>query len=148
MPEQKPIGGTLPWATLLALLVAGGGAVFLLPQLESSRPSLPSPTHLETISEFDIPARSWQDPFKAVEDHFDTVDPAKADGGESYVVRLFGKTALAVEANRQPDTRPSRLRELQHERSRERDLRAHSIEKLTARGKSRFYPLAPAGQSR
>jgi hypothetical protein len=71
-------GGIMQWAAALAtVLVTVGGAALYVPPLVSSRPPTPSDVKSSVLGDEDVPARDWQDPFKAIAD-----EAAEAAGGE------------------------------------------------------------------
>src|SRR5687768_6259091 len=66
MSDSKGEGFTLPWPTIMTLLVITGGVWLSVDELTSSRPppGTPLPTP-ETHGYFDVDARLWQDPLAA-----------------------------------------------------------------------------------
>ena len=103
MAEQKGGGWSVPWPAVIALVVAGGGEFFLLPQLTSSRPGAEGGRRVETIAEEDVDARLWQDPFRAAREHRDAVDrkyPKAA--GKPSAVSFLGLPLFTVDPSPPP----------------------------------------------
>ncbi len=64
MPQQSA-GSSVPWPTLMALVVAVGGATLYFHPLTSDRPDF-SGGNAQSLGNEDVEARLWQDPFQAV----------------------------------------------------------------------------------
>ncbi len=64
--EPSKSGFNLPWANIVALLVAGGGLLTLIPSLRTSRPPDPGGASMPVFGDQTVDSRLWQDPFEEV----------------------------------------------------------------------------------
>ncbi len=64
--DQNKSGFNLPWANIVALLVAGGGLLTLIPSLRTSRPPDPGGASMPVFGDQTVDSRLWQDPFEEV----------------------------------------------------------------------------------
>jgi len=64
--KETKSGSNLPWANIVALLVAAGGFLTLIPAIQTSRPPDPGGKSTPVFGDQTIPSRLWQDPFEEV----------------------------------------------------------------------------------
>lgn len=65
MAQGDSVGRAVPWAAVVAVLVAATGAVFYFSSLDDSRRPLPSNVAMQVLGYQDAEARLWQDPFRS-----------------------------------------------------------------------------------
>src|SRR5262245_57523220 len=76
--QRKPID--LPWATIIATLVAIGGVFLYLNPIHTARPNERAGFHSDLDQPEDVDARLWQDALRAATEHDNTVQWKLKDG--------------------------------------------------------------------
>src|SRR5436190_17865019 len=84
---------SIPWSAVVVLVAAAGGAFLWQASMNSSRPPAPQGRPPESLVDYNVDARLWQDPFSAV---YAAQDRSKAERASVGSTAASGKKPLAL----------------------------------------------------